>query len=171
MRGEAIILKWTIVGVLLLAPAAAMAQAAPDDGQRVENICRMNPESAVCKARLAGKAAAGGSDLAAAVARGEGWGTSPITRSEILGCWATLTAIDEAIGASGQGNWPRHYARPTLAKRIAHWAKAADEAYADARDYRAEDERKALAGAREQLAGPNIVYAAEIAGNCKEKKR
>ena len=164
-------LKWSFAATLAFAPATAMGQTAPDDAQRVENICRMNPDSAVCKARLAGKAAGGGPDLAAAVAKGEGWGTSPITRSEILGCWATLTAIDEMIGTSGQGNWPKHYGRPMLAKRIAHWAKAADQAYADAADYRAEDERKALAGAREELAGPNIVYAAETAGNCKEKKK
>lgn len=164
-------LKWSFAATLLLAPVTAMGQTAPDDAQRVENICRMNPDSAVCKARLAGKAGAGGPDLAAAVAKGEGWGTSPITRSEILRCWATLTAIDEAIAVSGQGNWPKHYSRPTLAKRIAHWAKAADQAYADAADYRAEDERKALAGAREELVGPNIVYAAETAGNCKEKKK
>ena len=36
-------------------------------------------------------------DLAAQVKKGEGWGTSAITQSEIMRCWATWSAIRDHI--------------------------------------------------------------------------
>jgi hypothetical protein len=88
----------------------------------------------------------------------------------VLGCWATLSAIDETIAANGSGNWPASYTRAALAKRIKHWMAATAAAYKELEPSRESDERAALAEARKQLAGPNVLYAAETAGNCKEKK-
>ena len=149
------------------APAPAWAQAPVSDAQRVDNLCRLNPASAVCQARLQGKAATGGLDLAAAVAKGEGWRTSPETRGEKMACWATLKAIQERIAASGPASWPKSYTPAALGQRAADWAKIVKAAYDGLEERRPDDERKALEEARAQIAGPNIVYAAETAGNCK----
>ena len=151
----------------LLACAQAPAQAPVSDAQRVENLCRLNPASAVCQARLQGKAATGGLDLAASVAKGEGWRTSPETRGEKLSCWATLKSIQESIAAAGPASWPKSYTPAALGQRAAHWAKIVKAAYDGLEERRPDDERKALEEARAQIAGPNIVYAAETAGNCK----
>jgi hypothetical protein len=147
--------------------AVAQNEPGPSDAQRVENLCRLNPGAAVCLARLKGKAATGGLDLAASVAKGEGYRTSPETRSEILGCWATLTAISERISASGQETWPKSYTPAALAARAKQWDKAAAGAYKELKDSFGPDRAKALEGARAEVSGVNIVYAAETAGNCK----
>lgn len=103
-------------------------------------------------------------DLAAMVKKGEGWGTTPITQSEQMRCWATWSFLRDHIAANGRSSFPADYTVANLDRRIADWDRALTAAYAeDPAYYRKNDAEKAFGKVRADSLADN----AEWSGGCK----
>lgn len=107
------------------------------------------------------------SDLAAAVRKGEGWGTSAVTQSEVMRCWATWTALRDYIARNGRGSFPADYTVANLDRRIADWNNAVAAAYAKYPDERVPDSRAALQKVSAEVNGSGLASNAEWSGACK----
>jgi hypothetical protein len=155
-----------LAAILALQPVSAGAQGISDQ-ERMDNICNLNPNSALCTARAQGKIKSEGLDLAQAVKKGEQSTTSAVTTGEMAQCWATWVAIRERIAAKGRETWPADYTLKALDKRIADWRKAmlrSTDGDAEAMARYADPE---LETARADVAGPKIIVAAQTSGACK----
>ena len=103
-------------------------------------------------------------NLASLVAKGEGWGTSAITSSEIMRCWATWSFIREQVAANGRTSFPADYSVANLDRRVADWDRAVTAAYAeDPPYYRTNDAKKAA----EKVRADGLATNAEWSGMCK----
>ncbi|MES2442916.1 MAG: tetratricopeptide repeat protein [Pseudomonadota bacterium] len=107
------------------------------------------------------------SDLAALVKKGEGWGTTAVTSSEVLRCWATWTALRDYIARNGRGSFPADYTVANLDRRIADWNRAVIAAYAAYPGERAPDSREALQTVNAEVNGTGLASHAERSGMCK----
>lgn len=107
-----------------------------------------------------------GTDMAARVKAGQGWGTTAVTTGEIAACWATVTALGEHIAASGRGTFPVDYTPAALGRRAAEWDKAMRVAFARNPDDLKPQADAAHATARSDIAGSRLAARAETAGNC-----
>jgi TPR repeat protein len=107
------------------------------------------------------------SDLAALVKKGEGWGTSAVTQSEVMRCWATWTALRDYIARNGRGSFPADYTVANLDRRIADWNNAVAVAYANYPDERVPDSRAALQKVSAEVNGAGLAGTAEWSGACK----
>ena len=104
------------------------------------------------------------SDFAALVKEGEGWGTSAVTSSEIMRCWATWSVVREHVAANGRSTFPADYTLPNLDARIADWERAVSAAYAqDPAYYRTNDAKAAF----EKVRADGLATSAEWSGMCK----
>lgn len=154
-----------LAAMILIQPMSAAAEPATDK-QRLDNICRINPDSALCTARAKGVAATEGINLANDVKAGEQSTTTPVTTGEYAQCWATWVAIRERIAANGRETFPEDYTLKALDKRISDW-RAALLVSAGDQDRLKGYADPALEQAREQVAGPKIILAARMSGACK----
>jgi TPR repeat protein len=107
------------------------------------------------------------SDLAALVKKGEGWGTTAVTSSEVMRCWATWSALREYIARNGRGSFPADYTPANLDRRIADWNRAVTTAYAQYPNEKAPDSRAALQKVSAEVNGTGLASNAEWSGACK----
>lgn len=155
-----------IAAMLAFQPTLANAQPISDQ-ERMDNICKLNPGSALCTARAEGKVKSEGLDLARSVQEGERSTTTPVTTGEIAGCWATWVAIRERIAAKGRESFPPDYTLKALDKRIAEWRAALLRSADGSEDLAMRYAEPKLEAARVQVAGPKIILAAQMSGACK----
>lgn len=154
------------LGVICAFQPSPVAAQPMSDKERLDNICRINPDSALCTARAKGVVATEGLDLASHVKAGEQSTTSPVTTGEFAQCWATWVAIRERIAQNGRETFPEDYTVKTLDGRIAAW-RSALVASAGGEDGMQGYAEPALEQARAQVAGPKIILAARMSGSCK----
>lgn len=154
-----------IAGTLSLAPTLAVGQSITDK-ERLDNICKLNPNSALCTARAKGVVTSEGLDLASHIKAGEQSTTTPVTTGEFAQCWATWVAIRERIVAKGRESFPADYTVEAMDTRISEWRAALLRSAGD-EDRMQRYADPALEQAREQVVGPKIIIAARKSGACK----
>ena len=167
-----------LMSLLMLAvPFGGTAQAQETEEQaKVRAFCNLNSSSPLCTARLRGNAIkSGGVDLAAAVAKGEGYGTSAITADESDDCWAIWSALRDHVARNGRGTLPADYTVLALTKRVVEWDKTITALYISAADDDAAAGKRDVARSKAErlpkfaadVAGPRIINVSESSGMCK----